>query len=405
VKKINVLYISGSLGLGHITRDLAIANSLRKLLPEVEIEWLAANPATVLLEEAGEKLVSGSDRYANENVSAEKVAKGSGLNILSYLLKSRGEWKKNIDFFLDLIALKEYDLIIGDETYEINLALREHSEMKKFPFVMIFDFVGLHAMTMNPLEHLGVYYWNRVWSHDYRLKQKPPYDLALFVGEPDDVPDSTFGFMLPNRREFANALYTFIGYVFPFDVSKYSDKQAIRKKLGYSEEPLLICSLGGTAIGKEQLELCGQAYTIAKKKIPNLKAIFVTGPRLSASSINLPEGIEVKGFIPRLYEHFAACDLAIVQGGATSTFELTALRRPFIYFPLEGHCEQANVSRILSQKGAGIKLRLIKTSPEVLADQIIKNIGKNVSYSDIPRDGAQRAARHLVNLLEQFRKA
>ena len=405
MKKINVLYISGSLGLGHVTRDIAIADQLRKLLPEIEIEWLAANPATALLKEAGEKLVPGTDRYANENVSAEKAAKGSSLNLLSYLLKSRGEWKKNIDFFLNLIASKEYDLIIGDETYEINLALREHSELKKFPFVMIFDFVGLHAMTMNPLEHLGVYYWNRIWSHDYRMKQKPPYDLALFVGEPDDVPDNSFGFMLPNRREFANALYTFIGYVFPFDVAQYSDKQAIRKKLGYGDEPLLICALGGTAIGKEQLELCGQAYAIAKKKIPNLKAIFVTGPRLSASSVNLPEGIEVKGFIPRLYEHFAACDIAIVQGGATSTLELTALRRPFIYFPLEGHCEQANVSRILSQKGAGIKLRLIITSPEVLADQIVKNIGKDVSYSDIPKDGALKAARHLVRLLVQFQKS
>ena len=55
MNKINVLYISGSLGLGHITRDIAIANHLRKLLPEVDIEWLAANPATTLLEEAGEK--------------------------------------------------------------------------------------------------------------------------------------------------------------------------------------------------------------------------------------------------------------------------------------------------------------------------------------------------------------
>ncbi|MHC1707549.1 MAG: glycosyltransferase [Bacteroidales bacterium] len=400
--KIKVLYISGSLGLGHITRDLAIANSLRNLVPEAEVEWIAAHPATRVLEEAGENLVSGIDQYANENVSAEKASKGSNLNILSYLLKSKSEWKKNIDFFLNLIALKKYDLVIGDETYEINLALREHSEMKKFPFIMIFDFVGLHAMTMNPLEHLGVYYWNRVWSHDYRLRLKPPYDLALFVGELEDVPDETFGFMLPNRRDLAKALYTFIGYVFPFDVSQYSDKQAIRKKLGYGDEPLLVCSLGGTSIGRELLELCGQAYAIVKDKIIGLKAVFVTGPRLDATSIDLPEGIEIKGYIPRLYEHFAACDIAIVQGGATSTFELTALRRPFIYFPLEGHCEQASVSRILTQRGAGVKLRFSKTSPELLADKIANTIGTNIAYPDIPMDGAQKAAQLIKKLLDQF---
>jgi UDP:flavonoid glycosyltransferase YjiC (YdhE family) len=207
--------------------------------------------------------------------------------------------------------------------------------------------------------------------------------------------------MLPNRYKFAEAVYTFIGYVFPFDVTQYSDKQAIRKKLGYGDEPLLICSIGGTAIGKEQLELCGKACIIAKERIPNLHVVIITGPRLSANTVNLPKGIEVKGFVPRLYKHFAACDLAITQGGAASTFELTALRKPFIYFPIEGHFEQASVSRILTQRGAGVKLRLSKTSPELLADQIINNIGKNVIYPDIPKDGAQKAAQLLVNLLEQ----
>ena len=401
MEKINILYISGSLGLGHITRDLAIAKSLRKILPEVEIEWLAADPASTFLLEAGEKMVPGAEAYANENESAEKAAKGASLNILSYLLKSRAEWKKNIDFFLDLIAQKKYDLVIGDETYEINLALREHKEMKTFPFVMIFDFVGIHAMTNNPLEHLGVYYWNRVWCHDYRLKIIPPYDLALFVGEPEDVADETFGFRLPNRRDMAKKMYSFVGYIFPFDAHAFSDKETLREKLGYGKEPLLICSLGGTSIGKELLELCGKAYLLAKEKIPGLHAVFVTGPRLSADSVSLPNGVEIMGFVPRLYEHFAACDLAIVQGGATSTFELTALRRPFIYFPLEGHCEQANVSRILAQRGAGVKMILSKTTPELLAEKMISTFGSSLSYPDLPEDGADKAAQQLLKLLDK----
>jgi CHAT domain-containing protein len=39
----------------------------------------------------------------------------------------------------------------------------------------------------------------------------------------------------------------------------------------------------------------------------------ITGPRLSANTVNLPKGIEVKGFVPRLYKHFAACDLSGVD--------------------------------------------------------------------------------------------
>lgn len=403
MRPLNVLYISGSLGLGHITRDIAIANQLRKLLPEVEIEWLAADPATTLLKENGEKLVPGVENYANENVSAEQVASGSKLNLLSYLLKSRGEWKKNIDFFFDLISSKSYDLVIGDETYEISLALRKHPEKKKFPFVMIFDFVGLDAMTKNPLEQFGVYYWNRVWSHEYGTEQKPSYDLGLFVGELEDIPDKKFGFMLPNRREYAKAFYTFVGYIFPFDVKQYQDKESIRKKLGYGKEPLLICSIGGTAIGKELLELCGKAFSIVKGRIPDLRAVFVTGPRLSAENIDVPEDVEIKGYVPKLYEHFAAGDLAIVQGGATSTLELTALRKPFIYFPLEGHCEQANVSRILRQRGAGVELTLSKTSPELLANTIMSTIGTRIEYPDIPVSGARNSAQAIVKLLEKLR--
>lgn len=394
-----ILYISGSLGLGHITRDLAIAAQLRKLIPGVEIEWLAANPATDVLHEAGEKLVPGAEKYANENLSAEKAAKGSSLNLLSYLLKSRGEWKKNIDFFLKLVSSKKYDLVIGDETYEINIALREHREKKNFRFVLILDFVGLDAMTRNPLERLGVYYWNLVWSHDYTHHKKPPYDLALFVGEPEDVPDKSFGFRLPNRREYAKAFYTFVGFVFPFSPAEFTDKQKIKKSLGYGPEPLLICSIGGTAIGKELLEFCGKACDIVKYKIPVIHAVFVTGPRLAAENVNLPGEIEVKEFVPRLYQHFAASDIAVIQGGATSAFELAALHTPFIYFPLEGHCEQANVSRILTKRAIGIKMNLSMSTPEMLAEKIVSTLGSNISFPAIPTDGAWKAAEAITKLI------
>ena len=33
----HILYISGSLGLGHITRDLAIARAIRAEIPKAEI--------------------------------------------------------------------------------------------------------------------------------------------------------------------------------------------------------------------------------------------------------------------------------------------------------------------------------------------------------------------------------
>ena len=152
---------------------------------------------------------------------------------------------------------------------------------------------------------------------------------------------------MPSRRAFATAMYTFIGYVFPFDSDDLSDRHGLRRELGYGPEPVVVVSIGGTSIGKDLLELCGAAFRIAREAIPSLHMVLVAGPRLATGGLRLPSEVDVRAFVPDLYRHFAICDLAIVQGGATSTLELTALGRPFIYFPLGGHSEQAGVARIL----------------------------------------------------------
>jgi len=59
-----VLFISGSLGLGHVVRDLAIAGELRRNSPEIEILWLASHPVDEYLKAHGEKMVVGAARYA-----------------------------------------------------------------------------------------------------------------------------------------------------------------------------------------------------------------------------------------------------------------------------------------------------------------------------------------------------
>ncbi len=40
-----------------------------------------------------------------------------------------------------------------------------------------------------------------------------------------------------------------------------------------------------------------------------------------------------------------------------------------------------------------------QTTPEVLAENVISNIGKKVTYASIPTDGAQKAAQLINRLL------
>jgi len=398
-----VLYISGSVGLGHARRDLAIARELRRLDSGVEIVWLAGEPARQVIAGAGETLLPESAAYGDETGVAEDAAGGFSLNLMGrFALRAQSAWKRAVATFEEVSGKYPYDLLIGDETYEIDAALAKRPELKKAPFVMIYDFVGLDAMSRNPLEQLITYRGNWVWGGGPRAKPPTQQDLALFIGQPEDVADRPFGFLLPNRREYARRYYHFVGYTFPFDPADYSDKKKVRAALGYDEErPLVICAVGGTAIGDDLLRLCAASYPHIQERASDARMVLVCGPRIDPASIQVPSGVEVRGYVPRLYEHFAACDVAVVQAGGTTTLELTALRRPFVYFPLEGHFEQnLVVAKRLARHGAGERMLYSKTTPERLAEVVVGQLGREASWPDIPTDGAWRAA-ELIHKLAQ----
>jgi Glycosyltransferase family 28 C-terminal domain len=394
-----VLFISGSVGLGHARRDLAIANALRRLNPAIEILWLASNPARTLIREAGERLLPEADRLANDTTVIDEAAVGFHLDLVKYVLRAASAWDRNVAVFEEVTSKYPFDLIIGDETYEISLALEKRPELKKAPFTMIYDFVGCDVMSHNLFEWLQVYVLN--WSWGGGPKGKPPTeDLNLFIGEPEDVPDRPFGLGLPNRRAYARRYYHFVGYVLGFDPVTYADRSKIRAALGYDERPLIVASIGGTAVGKDLLALCAAAYPHIRQRVENVHMILVCGPGVDPASLRIPEGVEVRGYVPRLFEHLAACDLAIVQAGGTTTLELTALQRPFIYFPLEGHFEQElTVAKRLARQQAGQKLVYSQMTPETLADMAVRLLGSQVTWSPLAANGAQRAAELITALL------
>ena len=395
-----VLYVSGSLGLGHVVRDLAIVKELRRRTAGIEVSWLASHPASFLLREAGEDLLPESHLCGNENITAEEASeKGHRLNLLKYLLHAGREWGRNVTAFRAAVRSRHFDLVIADEAYELAVAVAIKAVRVHVPFVMLYDFFGMDSATRNALEKLLNYSSNVTWLLMHKLLSRKKR-LGLFVGEPEDIPDGRLGFLLPNRREFAKATLKFVGYVLPFDPGDYSDKGAIRARLGYGEEPLVVCTIGGTSIGTELLELCGRAYPIIRERIPNVHMVLVCGPRLDPASLTVPMGMDVRGYVPALYEHLAASDLAIVQGGGTTTLELTALRRPFLYFPLEEHFEQRiHVAGRLRRHRAGIGMSYRKTTPEILAEKVISNIGRAASYPTISTDGAQKTAQVIGRFL------
>jgi UDP:flavonoid glycosyltransferase YjiC (YdhE family) len=101
-----------------------------------------------------------------------------------------------------------------------------------------------------------------------------------------------------------------------------------------------------------------------------------------------------------LYRHLAACDLAVVQGGLTTSMELTTNRRPFLYFPLRHHFEQNfHVRHRLERYGAGRAMDFDTDGPSQIAAAIAEEIGREPAYRPVDVGGAARAAGLISELL------
>jgi predicted glycosyltransferase len=227
-------------------------------------------------------------------------------------------------------------------------------------------------------------------------------DRAIFVGNPDDVVPDSFGTDLPLIRSWTEEHYDFAGYVSGFDPSAFADRERLRAELGYGAgEQVCIVTVGGSGVGEHLLRRVIAAYPAAKDLVPELRMIVVAGPRIDPRSLPEADGLEVVAYVHNLYRHLAACDLAVVQGGLTTAMELTANRRPFLYFPLRHHFEQNfHVRHRLERYDAGRPMDFDEATPELIAAAIAEEIGREVDYLPVETDGAARAATRIAEVLQ-----
>jgi UDP:flavonoid glycosyltransferase YjiC (YdhE family) len=134
--------------------------------------------------------------------------------------------------------------------------------------------------------------------------------------------------------------------------------------------------------------------------VPGLRMVVVAGPRIDPASLPSHQGLEVRAYVPELYKHLAVCDLAVVQGGLTTTMELTSNGRPFLYFPLGHHFEQNfHVPHRLARYGAGRRMDYATSTPEVIASAIASEISRPVKYRPLDPGAVGRVATRIAELI------
>ena len=394
------LLVSSPIGLGHAWRDVAIATELRKLVPELEIEWLAQPPVTRVLEACGERVHPASRLLANESRHIAAQSREHELNVFEAWRRMDEILLSNFMVFLDIVRDEPYDLWIGDEAWELDYYLHENPELKTVPFCFLTDFVGWLPMAQGGEREASL-------TADYNaemIEQVNRFprvrDRAIFVGWPEDVVADSFGPDMGPIRPWVEQHFQFSGYVLGPGTA-VADRAAVRAELGFGpDERVCVVAVGGSGIGTELLGRVAESLPHARDRVPELRMILVCGPGIDPAALGAAESVEVVGYVDRLSRYLTACDVAVTQGGLATCMELAVAKTPFLYFPLRRHCEQnLHVRHRLERYHAGLPMDYELETPESIGIAIADALHHGSDAVDVERGGASRAAAMIAELL------
>ena len=161
-------------------------------------------------------------------------------------------------------------------------------------------------------------------------------------------------------------------------------------------------TVGGSGVGADLLRQAIAAYPAARRLVPGLRMVVVDrAADRPGARCPPPTASRCAATSTDLYQHLAACDLAVVQGGLTTTMELAAAGRPFLYFPLRPPLRAELPRHGTAWTGTAPAAAWTTTdrargaSPPAIAAEI----GRPVSYRPVETDGAARAASLIAELL------
>ena len=392
------LVVSSPIGLGHAWRDVRIADELRRRVPGLVVEWLAQEPVTSLLAARGETIHPASAELASEAGHIDAEAGEHRLHAFEAIRRMDEILCANFMLFSDVVRDTRYDLWIGDEAWELDVFLHENPELKTAPFAWLTDFVGWLPMPAGGEREAALCADENAAMID-RVDRAPRVrDVALYLGEPEDVVDASFGPGLPSIRAWTERHLRPVGYV---TAPRAGDRGAVRAAEGWADDEVVcLVAVGGSGTGAALLRRAAAALPALRARIPGLRMVALTGPRLDPGLLPEADGLEVRGYVHEAHRLAAACDVGLVQGGLATTMELVAAGRPFVSVPLEDHFEQqVHVRHRLDRHGARAWLPWAEATPEALADAVAAALTAGARYRPVPDDGAARAADALAGLV------
>ena len=228
--------VCSPIGLGHVWRDVAIADELRALHPGLEIDWLAQDPVTTVLAARGERIHPASAELAPEAAHVDAETGEHELNAFQMLRRLDEIFCANFMVFHDLVRDDPFDLWIADEAWEVDYFLHENPGLKTAPYVWLTDFVGILPMPEGGEREAFLAADHNAQMVEHVAGNRHLRDRAIFIGDPDDIVPAGLGPGLPSIRDWTQEHFRFPGYVTGFDAAETADRAALRAEFGYGPD-------------------------------------------------------------------------------------------------------------------------------------------------------------------------
>ena len=263
---------------------------MREQRPDLEIQWLTQSPVAEFLERRGEVVHPASRLLANESGHFESESGEHDLHAFQAVRRMDEILVNNFMVFDDLVERDPFDLWLGDEAWDLDYFLHENPDLKRAPFVWMTDFVGWVPMPDGGEREAFLTSDYNAQMVEHVARYPALRDRSVFVGDPADVVDLPLGPDLPTARAWTEEHFDFAGYVMG-ERPDPARREELRHRLGYADgEVVCVVSVGGSGVGDHLLRRVVASYDEARRRIPGLRMVVVTGPRIDPASIGALPG-------------------------------------------------------------------------------------------------------------------
>ena len=229
-----------------------------------------------------------------------------------------------------LVRETPFDLWVGDESWEVDHFLHENPERKVAPYAFLTDVIGFLPVDPqgDPREaELCADYNAEMIEH--RARYPDVGTARCSSAGPTNCPTPLSGRACPGVATGRGNGSPPSPTSCPSTAATAGPPRCAPARLRL-RIPALVAAVGGTAVGRPA-GLVAEAFALVRRQQPDARMVMVSGPACIRAELPDVEGLQKRGYVPELFAHLACADVAVVQGGLSTTMELVATRRPFIY--------------------------------------------------------------------------